>query len=329
MKFPTCLAFILALLLQTPLSLTFAEPQHEVVQGWPQLPPNHVLGLCAGVGVNSKNQVFVFHRCGRKWQTPFPKEPITENTVTVIDGATGRLITSWGAGRFNMPHGLTIDREDNVWLTDVGLHQVIKCTPDGKPLLTFGTAQEPGADQTHFNLPTDVAVLADGSFFVSDGYKNTRVVKFTADGRYEFEWGGKGDAPGQFNLPHGIALDAQGRVVVCDRTNSRLQIFDQHGKFLDQWKGPQLGRPYGVDATPDGHVFIIDGGEPSLRQTDRGKAVQLDLSGKVVDTFGSDGAGPGQFQLGHDIAVGPDGAVYVAEGTGARVQKFVTKIVRP
>ena len=256
---------------------------------------------------------------------PFPKEAIAEDTVTLIDGPTGRLISSWGAGRFNMPHGLTIDHENNVWLTDVGLHQVFKCTPDGKVLLTLGVAREPGADQAHFNLPTDVAVRPDGSFYVSDGYKNTRVIKFAADGRYEFEWGAKGDGPGQFNLPHGIALDPKGRVFVCDRTNSRLQIFDPSGKFLDQWKGPHIGRPYGVDVDPDGHIFIIDGGEPSLKATDRGKAVELDPTGRVLDTFGYFGRSPGQFQLGHDIAVGPDGAVYVAEGTGARVQKFVKK----
>jgi len=289
------------------------------------LPEGHLLGLCAGVGVDSHNRVFVFHRCERKWTTPFPKEPIAADTVSVIDGASGKLITSWGRGQFNMPHGLTVDRGDNLWLTDVGLHQVFKFTADGKPLLTLGTRSEPGADQSHFNLPTDVAVLPDGSFYVSDGYKNTRVVKFTADGRYEFEWGGKGDAPGQFNLPHGIVVDGRGRALVCDRTNSRLQIFDAHGKFLDQWKGPHIGRPYGVDVGPNGHVFIIDGGEPSLKQSDRGKAVELDENGQVLDTFGSFGTGPGQFQMGHDIAVGPDGSVYVAEGTGARVQKFVKR----
>lgn len=315
----------LLLLLAAALPVISAEPQREVVREWPQLPAGYTLGLCAGVGVNSKNQVYVFHRRERKWQTPFPKEPIAEDTVTVIDGATGKLITSWGAGQFNMPHGLTIDHEDNVWLTDVAWHQVFKYTADGRLLLTLGTRGEPGADETHFNLPSDVAVLRDGSFYVSDGYKNTRVVKFSADGRYEFEWGGSGDAPGEFNLVHGIALDSRGRVIVCDRTNSRLQVFDTQGKFLAQWKGPHLGRPYGVDATPDGRVFIIDGGEPSLRQTDRGKSVELDTDGNVLDTFGAHGTEPGQFQMGHDIAVGPDGAVYVAEGSGARVQKFVKK----
>jgi peptidylamidoglycolate lyase len=275
--------------------------------------------------VDSHNNVFVFHRSGRQWTTPFPTEPIAAPTVTVIDGQSGKRVTSWGAGLFIMPHGLTIDREDNVWLTDVGLHQVFKFTHEGKLLLTLGERGKPGSDRAHFNLPTDVAVLPDGSFYVSDGYKNTRVVKFTAEGQYDFEWGTKGDAPGQFNLPHGIAVDARGRVYVCDRSNSRIQIFDARGKFLDQWKGPQIGRPYGVAVASTGHIFVIDGGEPSLRQSDRGKAVELDADGRVLDTFGSFGKEPGQFQVGHDIAVANDGSVYVAEGAGLRVQKFVRK----
>jgi peptidylamidoglycolate lyase len=295
------------------------------VKDWPALPENHVLGLCAGVGVDSHNHVFVFHRRERVWSTPFPSEPIAGATVSVIDAKIGKLVASWGAGLFIMPHGLTIDREDNVWLTDVGLHQVFKFTHDGKLLLTLGERAKPGDDRSHFNLPTVVAVLADGSFYVSDGYKNTRVVKFAADGRYEFEWGGKGDAPGQFNLPHGIAVDSHGRVIACDRTNSRLQVFDARGKFLTQWKAPHIGRPYGVAVGADNHVFSVDGGDPSAEPAERGKVVELDAEGRVLDTFGAPGKGPGQFQLGHDIAVGPDGAVYVAEGSGKRVQKFVRK----
>jgi peptidylamidoglycolate lyase len=103
---------------------------------------------------------------------------------------------------------------------------------------------------------------------------------------------------------------------------TRLQLFDANGGFLHEWKGPQIGKPYGVGMGPNGHVFVIDGGSPSLKPAERGKAVELDASGTVIDTFGASGSGPGQFQLGHDIAIGPDEAVYVAEGTGARVQKF-------
>jgi len=297
----------------------------EVAPDWPQLPEGHELGLCAGVGVDAQNRVFVFHRSGRKWSNPFPKDPIAEPTVSVIDGATGKLLNSWGANLFIMPHGLTADHEGNLWLTDVGLHQVFKFTPEGRQLLMLGERGQPGADHAHFNLPTDVAVLRDGSFYVSDGYKNTRVMKFSADGRLEFEWGAKGTGPGQFNLPHGIAIDTQGRVIVCDRENERLQIFDAKGSFLEEWKGQRIGKPYGVETTPDGAIYIIDGGSPSVKAANRGKAVELNLRGLVIDTFGSAGDGPGQFRLGHDIAVGPDGAVYVAEGTGARVQKFVKK----
>lgn len=303
----------------------FAQPQHTVVPGWPQLPEGHTLGLCAGVGVDAQNRVFVFHRSGRVWTKPFPKEPIAAPTVSVFDGVTGRLLSTWGVSRFIMPHGLTVDHDGNLWLTDVGLHQVFKCSPSGKLLLTLGEAGVPGDDTTHFNLPTDVAVLPDGSFYVSDGYQNTRVLKFTATGRFEFQWGTKGKGPGQFHLPHGITMDHQGRVIVCDRENERLQVFDSKGAFLHEWKGPQIGKPYGIATSPVGHFFVIDGGSPSLKRELRGKAVELDPTGQILDTFGSYGKEPGQFQLGHDIAVGPDGSVYVAEGTGARVQKFTRK----
>lgn len=302
-----------------------AQSRYEVVPEWPVLPEDRKLGLCAGIGVDAQNRVFVFHRSGRKWSNPFPKEPISAPTVSVIDGANGKLLSTWGENRFIMPHGLTVDHEGNLWLTDVGLHQVFKCTPEGKVLLTLGEAGVAGADQAHFNLPTDVAVLGDGSFYVSDGYKNTRVVKFSALGRFEFQWGVKGDGPGQFNLPHGITLDVQGRVIVCDRENERLQVFDAKGGFLHEWRGPHIGKPYGVATAPDGRILAIDGGSPSLRPAERGKAVVLDAQGQVIDTFGAHGDQPGQFRLGHDIGIGPDGAVYVAEGTGARVQKFVLR----
>jgi len=303
-----------------------ALPRHEVVRNWPALPAGHVLGQCVGVGVDSRGNVLVFHRSGRTWSTPFPTEAIAAPTVSVIEGKSGRLLAAWGANEFIMPHGLSLDREDNVWLTDVGRHQVFKFSPDGKKLLlTLGERGVPGADRAHFNLPTDVAVLADGSFYVSDGYKNTRVVKFTAEGKYDFEWGGKGAGPGQFNLPHGVAVDATGRVIVCDRSNSRLQVFDPRGKFLAEWKGPLLGRPYGVSAGADGHVLLIDGGDGPARTVDRHRAVELDAEGRVLDRFGGFGTEPGEFQLGHDLAVAKDGAVYVADAAGKRVQKFVRK----
>ncbi len=322
MRFPI-LPALLGVIAMWSAPLRAGDSRHEVDSSWPALPDGYVLGQCVGVGVDSHSNVFVFHRSGRKWSTPFPEEPIAAPTVSVIDGRTGKLLASWGAGEFIAPHGLSLDGEDNVWLTDVGGQQVFKYTHDGHRLLTLGERGKAGADQGHFNLPTDVAVLPDGSFYVSDGYRNTRVVKFDAAGHYQFEWGGKGAEPGKFNLPHGVAVDARGRVIVCDRSNARLQVFDRMGKFLTEWKGPGIGRPYGVSIATDGHIFTIDGGDQSATQPDRSKAVELDADGNVLENFGSFGKGPGQFQLGHDIAVAPDGAVYVAEAKGERVQKFI------
>lgn len=299
-----------------------ADTDYQVQKNWPQLPKEHVLGLCAGVDVDAQNRVFVFHRSGRVWSNPFPKEPISKPTVSVMDGKTGQLLFSWGENRFIMPHGLTVDHNGHVWLTDVGLHQVFQCTGEGKVLLTLGEAGVAGDDAAHFNLPTDVAVMKDGSFFISDGYKNTRVMKFSAQGKLEFQWGLPGRGEGEFRLPHGLTIDSRGRVIVCDRENERLQVFDARGRFLAIWQGPQIGKPYGIATGLNDNLLVIDGGSPSVRREQRGKAVELDAEGRVLHQFGSHGAEPGQFQLGHDIAVGPDGAVYVAEGTGARVQKF-------
>ena len=296
---------------------------YQVVHGWPELPPGEILGQATGVDIDSQGNVLVFHRAGRTWTEPFPAEPIARPTVWVFHGKTGRLLRSWGAGVFVMPHGLTVDHDDNVWLTDVGLHQVFKYAADGRLLLKLGQARTPGADESHFNLPTDVAVLKDGSFFISDGYENTRVVKFAADGAFLLSWGTPGKGPGQFNLPHGIAADASGHVFVADRGNSRVQVFDGSGRFLAEWHGPDVGRPYAVALDPDGKAFVADGGDQPAEPPDRAAVAVLDRDGKVLMRFGRFGNYDGQFRIAHDIAVGPDGAVYVVDAWGQRVQKFL------
>lgn len=308
----------MAVVAQTPPS-----PQYGVVHGWPVMPEGYMLGQATGVGVDSHGHVFVFHRAGRVWSDPFPEAFIAFPTVVMFDGPTGRQLASWGADRFVMPHGLTVDRDDNIWLTDVGLHQVFKFSHDGALRLTLGTAREPGDDPTHFNLPTDVAVRPDGDFYVSDGYANTRVARFGPGGVLRSQWGVKGAAAGQFDLPHGIALDAGGRVYVADRSNARVQVFDGEGRFLSEWKGDDLGRPYAIAIGPDGHAFVIDGGDQPPAMPDRSRALRLTLDGSIESAFGRFGAYDGQFVLGHDIAVSPDGAVYVVDAWGMRVQKFV------
>ena len=295
----------------------------RVQHGWPILPVGEVLGQATGVGVDSHGAVFAFHRAGRTWVEPFPKDPIAAPTIWVFDGATGRVLRTWGADLFIMPHGLTVDRNDNVWLTDVGRQQVFKFSSDGKLLLTLGERGVAGADSGHFNLPTDVAVRPDGGFYVSDGYRNTRVMRFDATGHFLSQWGAPGTGPGQFDLPHGLALDKAGRVYVADRSNARVQVFDGAGKFLADWHGPEIGRPYGVAVAPDGTVFTIDGGDQPKSPPDRGGATHLAADGKILERFGSYGNYDGQFRLGHDVAVGPGGVVYVADAGGQRVQKFV------
>jgi peptidylamidoglycolate lyase len=301
---------------------SFTE-RYAVVHGWPELPPGEILGQATGVDVDSKGRVWVFHRAGREWSDPFPTDPIPHATVWVFDAATGRRLESWGAGRFIMPHGITIDRDDNVWLTDVGSHQVFKFSPDGRLLLALGVSGVPGNDERHFNLPTDVVVADDGSFFVSDGYGNARVLKFASDGRLLQTWGTPGAGPGEFDLPHGIAIDAAGRVLVADRSNARVQVFDQSGKFLTQWQSAQLGRPYAVDAAPGGRVFVADGGDQPEAPPDRSGVAITDAAGHVLARFGRFGNQDGQFRLAHDLAVAKGGAVYVVDAWGQRVQKFI------
>ena len=308
---------------------------YEVVHGWPQMPEGRILGQATGVDVDSSGHVYVFHRSGRLWSNEKLALPfISRPTIEVFEAASGKHLRSWGANLFVMPHGLTIDRQDNVWLTDVGLHQVFKFRPDGKLLLVVGEARVPGADRTHFNQPTDVAVLPDGSFYVSDGYGNARVVKFSAAGEYQFEWGRRGTGPGEFDLPHAVDTDARGHVYVADRSNARVQVFDNTGKFLTEWRSSKLGRPFSI-AVSGNRAVVVDGGDQSLCSVapsqaegpecglDRSSAAEVDLNGRVLAHFGRFGNYDGQFRVAHDVAVANDGSIFVVDVGGQRVQRFV------
>ncbi len=285
-----------------------AESHYHVVHGWPELPEGFAFGEVSGIGVDSHNHVFVFHR--------------GEHPIMVFEGATGKLLASWGDGIFARPHGLTVDSHDNIWVTDVRSHQVYKFSHEGKLLMTLGVKDVPGLDGEHFNQPTDVAITPDGDFYVSDGYGNSRVAKFSSQGRLLFDWGWKGDQPGEFDTPHGIALDSQGRVYVSDRSNARIEVFNANGKFLYQWKGPELGRPWDVAIGPDSNVYVMDGGDLKPAPPDRGRVVKLDPEGHVLETFGSFGRYDGQIYWGHQLTVARNGDVYVCDIKGMRAQKF-------
>ena len=160
-----------------------------------------------------------------------PKSKINANTISLLDNKSGKILNSWGDSIFIMPHGLTVDNNNNVWVTDVGLHQVFKFDHNGKLLMQLGESKVPGGDSVHFNRPTDIAVAEDGSFYVSDGYRNSRIIKFSSNGRYLLQWGKKGDRDGEFDIPHAIDLDRRGNVYVADRENNRIQVFDPPENF--------------------------------------------------------------------------------------------------
>jgi peptidylamidoglycolate lyase len=322
----------LFLLLAAAGSAFFARAQeaqnptgaYHVVRDWPRLPEGYVFGEVTGVAVDSHNHVFVFHRTARSSRRPPAREgPIPAATVLCFDGATGSLLAQWGENMFREPHGLSVDKDDNLWLTDRELNQVFKFSHDGKLLMTLGEKGVAGNDGRHFLGPTAVAVAPDGSFYVSDGYGNSRVAKFSPRGEFRFDWGKKGSGPSEFDTVHHVALDAQGRVYVADRSNSRLQVFTGDGKFIAEWKSPALGRPWASALGPDGLLYVVDGGDLKFSPPDRAHILKLDLSGKILEQWASYGTYDGQIYWGHDIAVGRDGAVYVGDILGHRLQKFV------
>jgi peptidylamidoglycolate lyase len=195
--------------------------------------------------------------------------------------------------------------------------------------MTLGERGVAGNDAGHFNRPTAVAVSPDGSFYVSDGYRNTRVMKFSANGKFLFQWGTKGTAPGQFNLPHWVALDAMGKVYVADRENQRIQVFDASGHYLSQWAGKELGRPYAIAIDHRGQAYVADGGDQPDAPPDRSAWVLVRADGIPLARIGRFGNYDGQFKMAHSIAIDAEGSVYVGDITGARVQKFVRSISRP
>jgi peptidylamidoglycolate lyase len=328
LKFPVSLAAILLGLLFIPLATQSQAPKpdpYSVVHGWPMLPAGFVLGQVSGVAVDSHNHVFLFHRAEASWATD-RTHPIPSPTILCFDGVTGAQIAAWGENRFYYPHGLRIDRDDNIWVTDRILHQVMKFSHDGKLLLTVGTERTPGLDATHFNIPADIAFASDGSFYVADGYGNNRIAKFSADGKFLLDWGKKGTGPGEFDLPHSVAVDAAGLVYVADRTNARIQVFDANGKFLHEWKSAELGRPWSLTIGPDNLLYVVDGGDLKPNPPDRGQLMKLDLTGKILAKWSRYGNQDGQIFWGHDLAVGKDGAVYVGDvNHSMRVQKFIPR----
>jgi len=300
-------------------SIAETKSSYSIDPNWPTIPNEITLGQATGVAVDYHNHVFIFHRADREWTEPFPVEKIKGNTVIMFDGTTGEFINTWGGNQFIMPHGLSIDHNNNVWVTDVGSQQIYKFSHNGELLLNIGEANVQGNDERHFALPSDLSVLKDGSVYVSDGYENTRVIKFTSSGKFKMQWGTPGNLSGQFNLPHGIATN-NNRIYVADRGNSRLQIFDHKGTYISEWKGKHIGRPYGVATLNDNKVLIIDGGDQP--QNTRSRVIILNSNGDVIESFSAKSKLDLK-NLGHDIAVGIDGSIYVVDAWANSVRKYI------
>lgn len=299
------------------------ETVYERVPNWPDLPQGMILGNPTGIGIDKDKHIVVFHRADRKWENlgSMPREPIQHETILILDKETGKLVSSWGRNMFIMPHGLKIDREDNVWVTDVGLHQVFKFSHSGQLLMRLGKAGVPGNDSLHFNLPTDIAIQEDGSFYVSDGYGNSRVVKFSPTGKYLFEWGRKGDGEGEFDIPHGLSLDGQGNVYVADRENKRIQVFDAAGKFKKQIADHSVGNVCAV-AVAHEKLFMVDDISFFKLKHLGSDVFIVDASGRIQTRFGRSGSYHGGTAWYHDLVIDHEENIYVGDILGNTIQKF-------
>ena len=235
----------------------FPRP-YRTTRDWGQLPPAVKWAAVTAVEPAPDGSIYVIHRCFANSCAGRSEAPILK-----FD-ANGKLLASFGAGIFVFPHGATVDREGNLWVTDARGengkgHQVFKFSPDGKVLMTLGKAGVSGGGPDLFDQPTDVVLSPAGDIFVSDSHRNgksNRVVRFTRDGKFVREWGRKGSGRGEFSEPHTIAMDSRGRLLVGDRENNRIQIFDQNGTFLDEWR--QFGRPSGIFISSDDTIYVAD-----------------------------------------------------------------------
>lgn len=260
------------------------------------MPEGWKFGRVSAVAVDKAGNVYVFHR-GNK------ADPI------VVFDAKGKYLRSWGKGIFSNPHGIRIDRNEHVWTTDTNLHQVMEFTKEGKLLRTWGTKGTPGTTPDTFNRPTDIAFLPNGDFFVTDGYGNSRVVKFSAGGKYLLEWGKRGTGPGEFDLPHAIVIDSHQNLYVSDRENNRIQIFDANGKFLRQWT--HLGATQGIDITPNDELWIVthrNKAENIAYDTLAGRIMRIDIqTGQILGAMESPG---------HWLALATSGEIFIGSLTG-------------
>lgn len=317
---------------------------YRTQSGWARMPDGRSWGSTSAVEIDRDGvSVWVAERCGANSCTGSTLDPILK-----FD-SSGTLVRSFGAGMFNFPHGIFVDREGNVWVTDgqdnrprrprnapadvpvppppprVTGHQVYKFSPDGVLLLTLG-APGGGRDADFFFQPNDVLVAPDGMIFVAEGHggDNARILKFSPEGRLVKQWGRRGSGRGEFDQPHALAMDSRGRLFVGDRSNNRIQIFDQEGAFLDEWT--QFSRPSGIYIDRDDTIYVADSEsgsiDPSRPEWRRGIRIGSARDGSVtyfipdpVETTRNTSAAEG-------VAVDRNGVIYGAEVGPRALKKY-------
>ena len=276
---------------------------YRLAAGWGQLPAGWKWGWIPAVACDSQDRVYVYSR--------------SEHPLVIFDRA-GNFLASWGEGILKDAHGIYIDAADNVYCTDRDTHCVRKFNPQGQLVHTLGTPGQTGAKAgAPFNRPTDLAIASTGELFVSDGYGNSRVHKYSSTGEWLLSWGEPGNGPGQFNLSHCVRVDKYDRVWVCDRSNNRIQIFNTNGRFLSEWSG--LSHP---------DVIFFDAQEDVVYLTELDYQVSVyTIDGKLITQWGGMQSSdtPGEF-LGwpHGLWMDSYRDLYVAEvNTDGRLQKFI------
>ena len=323
-----CVAvFLVSILPQNAGAQTLAESRSGNVlcvvdPAWPQKPASFTWGAMSGVAVDAHDRVYLFNR--------------SQPTVQVYR-ADGALVRTWSTANPSGTHHIELDPEGNVWLADFRSHVVEKHSPEGKLMMRLGEAGEPGCDEGHFDGPTDVAFLPSGDVFISDGYGNRRVVHFNGQGRFVKAWGEEGTGPGQFALPHAIAIDSQRRLYVADRNNGRIQVFDTAGRLLAVWD--DLIMPWGLAVTGDDEIWVC--GSSRVPQPDDQGLVVAPPPDQLLMKLGPDGrvrlrvplatiaeapGKPGEVDWVHAVAVDSKGNLYLGDIQGKRAQKFSLRI---
>ena len=297
------------------IKVGYGDFRYELDDSWPTLPEGWSLGSVPDLAIDSRDRVFVFSR---------HKHPIV-----VFEAETGKFVTSWGEGEFKEPHGIFMDADDCIWVTDRQEHVVTKHSQHGEKLLElgrrgwammtvtpYGTTLDPP-----FNMPAGVAIADDGCIFTADGYGNRQVHRFSPDGELELSWGTSGLEPGQFSLVHNIGIDSQGRILICDRESCKIQIFDREGKFIEVWE--DVNSPGDVYCSPDKLVYVAEqGGSLGKGPAPWGVSIFTE-SGELVGRFRGETTG---LTMPHGIWVDSKGNIFVAElGSPEknRARKFV------